>query len=935
MRRQIHKILLNASQAPLQAGRLRLRRALRLAGAAGAMLCGLCGSLRAQAPVKVELQQGWKLSSAAGIPAGAEVSREGFDTKSWRRIARMPATVLEVLQEDGVYPNLYFGMNLLTEPPQDLYRQDWWYRTSFRIPPGRQTYWLEFPGINYRAEIWLNGSRLATTDETAGMYVAHTYNVTALVHADGENVLAVKVTPERKIPDVDGVELADSWHDWLEWEHLGSRAPKSDHYKEGWTADRNAGVWKPVTLHAAGAVTLAHPMVDTELPLLPELTRADLTVYTTATNSTDHAVTGVLQAKILRSGNEVATVRKEVKLQAGESREVALTPREFPQLALQHPELWWPYTMGEPRLYDLAMAFTAEGVTSDVASMRFGIRKVTQHRDNDLRFSKTREGNFYLKINGRDFHARGANYTPDLLFRRDPQRDEETIRYVKDLGLNMLRWESKIADEHMFELADEAGIPVMAGWMCCSKWEQWGQWSEEDQRVARESLRSQVLMLRQHSSLVLWSNGSDGRPPEPLLADYRKILAEAHWPNAVVDTDSNGNTDGRGHQLWDGIGMTGVDRWHPPSYWFDERYPAASGSTAEYGDNEVIPPYESLKKFLPQDKLWPINEAWSFHAGAHEGANQLSTIRKVVEKRYGPSHSAEEFARKAQLAHYETTRAQFEDWAANGWATHKLEMYWMLNNHWPSFFGHLYDYYFEPGGAYFGAKKGLRPLSVVFDYFASGDHSKARIAITNEHMEPQHGLRVRVRFYDLAGRVRFDRTVSGRDVPAQDAVTALEVPRPRTISSTYFVRCELFDAGGARVADNVYWQSTTLDDFADPANDDDDVPYTQKSWSTFLALNTMPQAPLEVSAHANGGGQVSVTLHNAGTHVAFFERASVLDGQGGAEVLPIRYSDNYVTVFPGESVTLDATVGDRDAPAAKRWVRVEGYNTPAQEVPIA
>jgi exo-1,4-beta-D-glucosaminidase len=383
--------------------------------------------------------------------------------------------------------------------------------------------------------------------------------------------------------------------------------------------------------------------------------------------------------------------------------------------------------------------------------------------------------------------------------------------------------------------------------------------------------------------------------------------------------------------------MTGVDRWHPPAYWFMAGYPAASGSSAEFGDNEVIPPFESLKKFIPRDHLWPINEYWFFHAGAHEGAHQLSTIRAVVDRRYGPSTSAEEFARKAQLTHYENVRAQFEDWAANSWSTHKMEMYWMLNNHWPSFFGHLFDYYMEPGGGYFGAKKAMRPLSVVFDYYAVSDHEKANITITNQAMQAQHGLSVRVRLYDLMGAVRYDKLIRGRSVPAQGAEVALQIPRQKTISTTYFVRCELFDAAGSRVVDNVYWQSTTLDDPGDPSHDDDDYVYDQPAWSDFTALNEMPKVDLAVAStlqHRSGRTVVTVGLHNQTQHVAFFERASIVAGKGGDEILPILYSDNYVTVFPGETVSVNADFDDKAVGSKAPWLRVEGYNTPAVEVPI-
>ena len=307
------------------------------------------------------------------------------------------------------------------------------------------------------------------------------------------------------------------------------------------------------------------------------------------------------------------------------------------------------------------------------AHIRFGIRSVTQHRDDDHHFPDNgKGGNFYLKVNGPDFLVRGGDYTPDLLYNYDPHREAAILRYAKDLGVNLLRWESKISSEHLAELADEEGIPLMFGWMCCNQWEKWNQWSDEDRRVAPQSLRSQILMLRPHASVFVWASASDGRPPEPIRQRYHRILSELHWQNAAVDTVSSFARDSKGERIWDGIRMEGPYCWRPPNYWFSGKYPAALGSTSEQGDNEHIPTLESLKKFIPADKLWPINDTWFMHAGARGGNATLSNVRLALTRRYGPSENVEEFVRKAQLAHYENTRAQFESFAAGGWANHKM-----------------------------------------------------------------------------------------------------------------------------------------------------------------------------------------------------------------------------------------------------------------------
>jgi exo-1,4-beta-D-glucosaminidase len=895
-------------------------------------------SLAAAAPETIQLNANWNLASAkqAG-DSGEKISQVTYATKGWYPVRQVPATVLEILQEDGVYPNLYYGENLVKEVPQDLYQQDWWYRVTFKTPARGKTYWLDFPGINYRAEIWLNGKRIADNRQIVGMYAASEMNVTDTIKPGQSNTLAVKVTPERALQDVNGVELGDSWFDWLNGKYIGYHsAPGGNGIPISFVSDRNAGIWKPVTLHVTGLVRISHPSVTTALPL-PKTAPANLTVFTVLENGSSHPVRGRLLGQISRPGKPVVQFEQPLTLAPRESREVAFTPEKFPQLAVSNPDLWWPYTMGQPNLYDLSLNFVENGgqEVSDRQSIRFGIRTITQHRDKDEQFLDLgKGGNFYLQVNGKDFLARGAVYTPDLLYRYDPEREAAIIRYVKDLGLNMLRWESKISSEHIVELADEAGIPVMVGWMCCNQWEKWGQWSAEDQTVARASLRSQILMLRSHPASFVWANGSDGLPPTPVLLDYRRILSDLHWQNATVDTVSSFAKDSAGNRVWSGIIMEGPYSWRPPSYWFSGLYPPTRGSSAEQGDNEEIPSYESLKKFIPPDKLWPINETWFFHAGASDGNNSLRNIQRVVEQRYGAAHSAEEFAEKAQLAHYENARAQFEDFAANGWANHKMTIYWMLNNHWPSFFGHIFDYYLKPGGAYFGAKMGLRPLSVVFDYYAR-DKSHANIRVVNQTLQDRRGLQVRVRVYNLDGTSAFDRRATV-DVSAQGVAQAVVLPVPNNVTPVYFVRCELFDASGARIVDNVYWQSVDPDNVGPRANDSAFV-LKEVHLADFKPLQAMTKVHLDVKTmiqRSAASSEALIALHNPSKQLAFFVRAEITGGKDGNEILPVTYDNNYVTVFPGETVSIRGRFNNADSAGKTPWIRVEGYNAPKSVAPI-
>ena len=878
----------------------------------------------------IELADGWALKSATGLSGtGAAISAADYDATGWLPVPRMPGTVLDILQDAGVYPNLYYGMNLRTEVKPDLYQQDWWYRTTFSPPAGRQTYLLDFPGINYRAEIWLNGNRVADSRQIVGMYTAHRLDVTPWITPGEPNTLAVKVTPERRIQDVDGVELADSWWDWINVRYLGRQDPGGQ-TGTSFVSDRNAGIFKPVHLSAFGPVGIGPATVNTELPL-PSTDTARLTVYAQLHNYADAPARGVLSAAITRAGKPAVRVSQAVTLQPGEDREIVFSPEEFDRLTVSHPDLWWPYTMGIPSLYDLRLDFTQNRGATASSTQKFGIRTVEQRRDADDSVAPGAGGNFSLRVNGRDFPVRGATYTPDLLYRYDPDRDAAILRYAKDLGLNMLRLESKIASARLVEMADEMGIPLMYGWMCCNQWEKWSQWDDEDQQVARSSLRSQIEMLRPHPSVFVWANGSDGRPPEDVRTAYNRILTDLHWPNAVVDTVSAFARDADGAPLWDGIQMAGPYSWRPPSYWFAGRYPATRGATAEQGDNEHIPPYASLRRFIPPDQLWPVNETWFFHAGSNSQNATLTNVQRAVDRRYGPSTGAAMFADKAQLAHYEATRAQFESFAADRVDRRTMTIYWMLNSHWPSFFGNIFDYYLRPGGAYYGAKKGLRPLSVVFDSYATGDHRQARVTVVNQSPDDRTGLRVRVRTYDLSGRVRADTSAKDVDVPAGGAAAVLTLPPGPPDSPVFFVRCELLDGTDAPVVENVYWQSQVPDDVGPPGNDTA-FDSTQVSWADMTALNTMARPALDIDARAAGDDGVDVRLHNPTARIAFFQRAELLATRDGDEILPIEYDDNYVTVFPGETVIVHGRVPTGGPKPA--WVRVTGYGGAPVTVPV-
>jgi exo-1,4-beta-D-glucosaminidase len=102
------------------------------------------------------------------------------------------------------------------------------------------------------------------------------------------------------------------------------------------------------------------------------------------------------------------------------------------------------------------------------------------------------------------------------------------------------------------------------------------------------------------------------------------------------------------------------------------------------------------------------------------------------------------------------------------------------------------------------------------------------------------------------------------------------------------------------------------------------------------ALNSLPAAPLTVTGQRSvdgaGRDEVTIRLTNPTPRIAFFARAELTATRGGDEILPITYDDNYVTVFPGETVEVKSVLSSPLVSA--NWVRVTPYDAAAVEVPV-
>ncbi len=825
---------------------------------------------------------GFLIQSSTKVNDDSAVSRPGFSTTGWVP-ASARSTVLAALLASGRFADPFFSTNM-RNIAQGEFAVPWWYRADLTLgsETGLRTV-LDFSGVLSAADVWVNGTQVATRAQIAGVYPSHELDITGLLRP-GTNGVAFKIYPNDP-----NKNLTMGWIDWVQ-------VPP----------DRNMGMVRDVMVRRSGAVALRNAHVLTKLTM-PAMNHADLSVKTDVRNDSSAAVHATVTGTVAG-----APVSQAVDLAAKQTKTLTFA------VPVDNPKVWWPAGMGGQPLYTADLTATVNSATSDVVHERFGVR--------DLKSSLKGNSRTYT-INGRPLLIRGAGWAPDLFLRWDPTYVADRLKYALDLGLNTIRLEGHIEPNEFFDMADQLGLLTLPGWECCDKWQSIGGWSAADFAVAKASMASEAARLRDHPSVISFLIGSDEAPTTQAEKNYVDALRGADWPNPIVSgaADVSAPITGRS-----GMKMPGPYDWVPPNYWYNKREGGAFGFNSEMSAGPDIPTMDTLKRMMTTSELntlWQNFTMKQYHRSPSSTFGDLKIYDNALAGRYGKPTSLDDYVRKAQLAQYENVRAQYEAYGRNFTDASNPStglIYWMFNSGWTSLHWQLFDYFLDQGGQYYGAKKANTPLHVQYSY-----DNKSVVVVNQKHASAGN-LGVKVDLFNVDGTAKFSRTVTGLTAPGDGGkVTALTVPAVTGLSSTYLARLVLTDAAGKELDRNVYWLSTKADV----------IDYSRNTWyyaptSSFgdlSGLASMARATVSASTtsttNADGTTTTTVTLRNTtgGKTPAFFVDAHVL-GAGGAPVLPVRWTDNEVSLWPGESVTLSATYRTADLKGATPSVRVSGWN---------
>ncbi len=870
-----------------------MRRTLLAVATATALLTAPSPGLAATAPSRtaavgpasVSALSGYKIqSSSRTSDTGATISQPGYPATGWTP-AGPRSTVLAALLAAGAYPDPFFSTNMRNIPTAD-FTVPWWYRSEFTLAdePGARTS-LDFSGVMSSADVFVNGTQIANNTQVAGAYPRHELDITSVARV-GVNAVVFRFYPNNS-----SQHLTTGWIDWTQL-----------------PPDRNMGIFRDVLVRRHGTVALRDPHVLVNLNA--GLTSATLTVKVDARNQSAQSVSTTISGRV--AGIAISTT---VTLAANERRRIT-----FPTATLNNPQVWWPAGLGAQPLYDLDLSASVAGATTDTALERFGVRSVTATLDTS--------GHRAYRVNGRPILIKGGGWSPDLFLRWDSRYVEDKIKYTLDLGLNTIRLEGHLEPDEFFEMTDRLGVLVLPGWECCNKWEA-GGWTSTDTAIARASMAGEAVRLRNHPSVISFLIGSDIAPPASKETPYLQALAAADWPNPIIPVASDNSSPQLGSS---GMKMPGPYDWVPPNYWFNKREGGAFGFNSETSAGPDVPTLDTLRRMMTTaelNTLWQSPTATQYHRSPSGTFDDLTIFHNAMNGRYGAPASLEDYVRKAQLAQYEAVRAQFEAYGRNFSDSSNPStgvIYWMLNSGWTSLHWQLFDRYMDQGGSYYGSKKANEPLHIQYGY------DNQTIHIVNSRATPANGLTATVKVYNTDGSERYSNTVTGLSVTNRTTVQTL--PSITGLSATYLLKLTLNDSAGREVSRNVYWLSTAADVINWSGNTWYYVPTS--SYANLRGLSNLAGATLTATAstvdNPDGTKTTSVRLTNNGSTLAFYTDARVVRANG-TPVLPIRWSDNAISLWPGESTDLTATYRASDLQGSAPSVRVEGWNVARFTVP--
>jgi hypothetical protein len=872
------------------------------------------------------LDDGWELAEGNKVIANQQcLFDKNYNSSNWYN-AVVPGTVLTTLVKDGVYPDPYIGLNNLAIP-DSLCREDWWYRIAFVNPQAdsNKMAWLQFDGINYRADVWLNGKLLGSIK---GAFIRGKFNITGLLKKTGKNILAVHIFP----PPNPGIPHEQS--------AIAGAGPNGGQLcldgptfisSEGWDwvpgiRDRSIGLWQGVHLSFTGAVTLQDPQIITKLPL-PDTTSANVIIKATLVNHSN-----TLQRCLVKGEIDSLKFSLPVMLMAGERKKICFSPENALVLNMHDPALWWPNGYGKQNLYWLNLTVSDNNLNvSDKKMVRFGIREFSyelmvetqdkrklriSYRPTDFNTENTLFDNMHrvevkggifiptlrkgvdlnklkilpdgtnpylvIKVNGHRIFCKGGDWGMDDAMKRvDRKYLEPAFRLEKDANCDMVRnWTGESTEETFYDLADEYGMLVWNDfWMSTEGY----NLNPLNDNLMLSNIADVVKRYRNHPSIAIWCPRNEGYAPTSMENKITKIIA-------TEDGTRHYNGNSRLMNLRTSGGWSYVN--NPADYFTHNN----DGFTTEIGTFS-IPVASTIRKFIKKPDQWPIDDVWNYH-DLHTNINlNLKGYLNAVDSLYGKATGLNDFCKKVQLINYESHRAIFEARNSKLWKNTSGVLLWMTHPAWPSMIWQIYSYDYQTNGSYFGMKKACEPLHVQMNL------SDKKIVAINTTLHSFPNISVILKVYQMNGKEIYTKHKNislGVNEKAEAFVadfSSIKLP------DIYLVRLFLEDKHHTILDRNSYWENNSVT-------------------KNFTAFNNIPKVSLHYKIIKTKKGNIQFEIENSTSYPAIGIKLNLIDANNQI-VLPAYFSDGYFTLLPGEKRIMHV---DFSPALTHVHIKPDGYN---------
>lgn len=897
----------------------------------------------------------WRLKSSTQVtPLGNVLSLPTYQTHDWYQ-ATVPTSVLGALVKAGVYPDPHFDLNDLKIPDAsdnlnkrlglskysyikgvaNPFKDPYWFRTTFLVPAhqkGRRT-WLNFDGINYRADVWVNGKQVADHKNMAGMFLRFKYDITRFVVVGKENAVAVKIY------QVDNVGTPSPGYLFQPFGQARGQGQEifrdvTLKFMAGWDCspvvrDRNMGIYQNVYLTYTDDVKIEHPYIVTDLQL-PDTTNAYLTVSAELRNAGTAVRRGVLRGTIdLEKEIDFCTYKKQmlgtmptvvferaVEIPAGQTITVAFTPKDYVQLHIRNPHLWWPNGYGMQYLHKLKLTFEVNGKVSDEQTTTFGIRKITS----TLKERDGEHGRIFW-VNGKRIFSRGGFIQPDMLLDMNRKRMYDEARLLALAGVNMIANEDMPSPpEEVMETYDKYGLLMWEVFFQC-----WTSYpgtetfkNPTDTKLALRNMYDVVKRYRNHPSLVLWCMQIETIIREELYVPLREYIRQNDPTRPVIATSSHGwDVDKETPYIKPDLptGMTDENApdytWYPHPYYYNKVLEVKDQMFRNEMGVPAVSTLASMKKYIyrlgkgektayyPLDSVWAYHDAWDSICCPPE-SYAYKPYDEAIRREFGQPQSAEDYIRWAQYINAGSYRAMYEAANHRMWDITTGVMLWKLNATWPQVLWQIYDWFLNPNAGYFYAKKALEPLHIQMN-----EHNRM-VAVINTMHRSHEKLTADVRLYDFNMNIVWQQQQPlsiGEDCYKE----LFTLPRPKEITPVYYARLLLKDGNGKVVSENFYWLS------ADGKND-------------FRAITQMPKVDLQLTSTTTTKDNdivMRIKVKNSTNRLAFMHRLMITKGDSEDEVLPTFWTDNFLTIFPGEEREVMATFARQDLEGATPVLKLD------------